>query len=346
MAFAALEDVTDAIEATTDFLLPVDTARWLRMAVIVFFVAGGGGVTSSFNTGTSASGSNGVTLPTGSVTLDTPSVQDVLVVAAAVVAVLLLVGLVVWAIGSVMEFVFVEALGADTVRVRRPFRDHLRRGLRLFGFRLGVGLLSLAVLAGFGALVAFGVLGGSPLSWNAAEALAFVAFLLPVFFFVVFLNGLVLGFTTVFVVPVMLLEDRGVLSAWGRFWPTLRANLGEYAVYAVLGFLLTLLVGLVSGTIVAVAAVLALIPFGVVGGIVFLAAGGAFTTPVVAVLAVLGLLFLVVALAIAALVAVPFQTFLRYYALFVLGDTNDEFDAIPDVRARVREGDETPPTAG
>jgi hypothetical protein len=168
------------------------------------------------------------------------------------------------------------------------------------------------------------------LSWDPAQALAFVALMLPVFALVVFVSGLLLGFTTVFVVPIMLLEDRGVLSAWARFWPTLRANLGEYAVYAVLGFLLTIVVGLATGIIVSVAAVVVLIPFAILGGLVFVGAGGAFSTPVLA----------------TALVAVPFQTFLRYYALFVLGDTNEAFDAIPDVRTRVRERGDTPPTAG
>jgi hypothetical protein len=245
-----------------------------------------------------------------------------------------------------MEFVFVDALRTGDIRVRAPFRDHLGRGLRLFGFRIGVSLLSLATLAGAGAAIAFGALGGSVLSWVPAQAFAFVALMIPVFALVVFVSGLLLGFTTVFVVPIMLLEDRGVLSAWRRFWPTLRANLGEYAAYAVLGFLLTILVGLATGIIVSIAAVVVLIPFAILGGIVFVAAGGAFSTPALAVLGVLVAVYLVLVLVVTALVAVPFQTFLRYYALFVLGDTNDEFDAIADVRASVREGGPTPPTAG
>jgi hypothetical protein len=51
---------------------------------------------------------------------------------------------------------------------------------------------------------------------------------------------------------------------------------------------------------------------------------------------VLGLMYVVVVFVVTLLVRVPFQTFLRYYALFVLGDTNPDFDVIPDARAAVR----------
>jgi len=42
-------------------------------------------------------------------------------------------------------------------------------------------------------------------------------------------------------------------------------------------------------------------------------------------------------LAVAALVQVPVQAYLRYYALLVLGDVEPEFDLVPDQRAAVRE---------
>ena len=141
------------------------------------------------------------------------------------------------------------------------------------------------------------------------------------FSIVAVVNGLVLWFTRMFVVPVMLLEERGVLSAWRRFWPTLTGEPAEYAVYAVVGFLLGIVVG-IPATIVTVLAVAALaIPFAVVG------------TPL-ALLFVLA--FVAVAFVAVLLVKVPVQVFLRYYALFVLGDTNPAFDAVPDARAAVR----------
>ena len=56
-------------------------------------------------------------------------------------------------------------------------------------------------------------------------------------------------------------------------------------------------------------------------------------------LALVGALLLV---AVAAFVQMPVQTYLRLFALLVLGDANGEFDVIPDLRARVRASDERP----
>jgi hypothetical protein len=151
------------------------------------------------------------------------------------------------------------------------------------------------------------------------------------------LVSLVDGFTTAFVVPVMLLEDRTVLGGWRRFWPTLRGRLDEYAWYVLMGFLLTLAVGIISTTIVGFGAMALAIPFVLVGGVVFVAGGATFSVPVLAVLGVLALVYVVLFLALVALVHVPLQTFMRSYTLFVLGDTNESFDAIPGLRATVRD---------
>lgn len=48
-------------------------------------------------------------------------------------------------------------------------------------------------------------------------------------------------------------------------------------------------------------------------------------------------LFVLVAIVLALFVSVPVQTFLRYYALLVLGDTNADFDLIPEQRRAARE---------
>ena len=46
-----------------------------------------------------------------------------------------------------------------------------------------------------------------------------------------------------------------------------------------------------------------------------------------------GLQFLLFALA---LVRVPIRTYLGYFSLLVLGDTNREFDLIPELREEIR----------
>jgi hypothetical protein len=82
------------------------------------------------------------------------------------------------------------------------------------------------------------------------------------------------------------------------------------------------------------------IPFAVVGIPLVLVLGFEGIGALVAL--VLAFMFVVVAFVLMLLVQVPFQTFLRYYALLVLGDTNEAFDLIPERRRAVREDDAGP----
>jgi hypothetical protein len=90
----------------------------------------------------------------------------------------------------------------------------------------------------------------------------------------------------------------------------------------------------VGSFVVAVAALALAVPFVVVGGGVVLLAGLGPASG--AVLLVLGILYVLLVVVVWLVVQVPLQTFLRYYALFVLGDAEPEFDAVPDARAAVR----------
>jgi len=344
MALYALDDVGDAIEATKRFLRPVERVRWLRLAVVMFFVSGGGlglqfpGVP---NTGGDIDVGDGpgpgprpaADLPAG-VDL-TPELTPALVtLAVGAVAVVVALALGYAFVSAVMEFVFVESLRNEEVRLRAYVAANLRPGLRLFAFRFVVTVLSAGVIGGV--LLGVGsVLGGwPPTGWGVATALGVLAVAVPAFLLAAVVVGNLLGFTTVFVVPVMLIEDRGVIPAWRRLWPTLVTQWKQFLVYAVVGFLLGIGVGLVGSFVVAVAALALAVPFVVVGGGVVLLAGLGPASG--AVLLVLGILYVLLVVVVWLVVQVPLQTFLRYYALFVLGDAEPEFDAVPDARAAVR----------
>lgn len=335
MALYALDDVDDAVDATRRFLLPFDRVRWLRLAVVMFFVGGVGGF--SFpgvpgNFGGDAQPDGADAPPTDIA----PALTDGLVaLIVAVVAVVLLLGLGYMLVSAIMEFVFVDSLRREEVRLRAFFKRHWRKGGRLFVFRLGVQLLSVALIAAIllGAGAALG--GWPPTAWSDGTVLAVILLALPVLFLFALVVGNLLGFTTVFVVPVMLREDRGVISAWRRFWPTLVGQWKQYLVYAIMGFLLSIAVGIAVGFAGLIVAVALAIPFLVVGIplVVVLGLGSGVGS---AIALVLVLLYVVLLLVAGLLIQAPFQTFLRYYALFVLGDTNDDFDVIPDARRAVR----------
>jgi hypothetical protein len=330
MPLYALEDLDDALDATRNFLTPIDRTTWVKLALVVFFVGGAGANANPFQY---TFGGNGEPQP-GEMPVVDLGPRAWLLVAAAVGAVLL-VALAFALVGSVMEFVFVESLREEEVTIRRYWSRRWRQGLRLFGFRLVLGLAVLGSVLLLAAPFVLPFLGVTPLGGGLAPALLVV--LLPLFLVLALVAGLVNGFTTVFVVPVMVLEDCGVLAGWRRLWPTITSQWTQYLAYAVAGFVLSILGGILAGVVTALLALVLLVPFGVlfafaVGLFAFVAEPlgiGAFV--------VVGVLFVLAVIAVAALVQVPVQTYLRYYALLVLGDVEAEFDVVPEQRAAVRE---------
>lgn len=351
MTWYALDDVGDAVDATRRFLTPFDRVRWLRLAVVMFFL---GGSVASLNVPSVPGGGFDSPEPQpqpqpapgqpspGELTPEMTPELGALIVG--------LLGLVIglWLAYSIasatMEFVFVESLRREEVRLKEFFLGNWRKGVRLFVFRTVVQLLALALFAGSVLAIGAALGGWPPTGWDANTAFGLLAIAVPALVVGAILFGNFLGFTTMFTVPVMVLEDRGVLSAWRRLWGTIRAHWKQYVVYAIVGFLLALGVGLVSGILGLLAAIVVGIPFLLVGlPVAFLvglqnAVGGVVVLTLV-------VLYAVVMLVVGLLIQVPFQTFMRYHALLVLGDTNDGFDAVPDAREAVRSdgGDGSPP---
>ncbi|QLD89435.1 hypothetical protein HWV07_10495 [Natronomonas salina] len=321
MALHALQEIGDAVDLAREFLFPFDLRRWLKLAVVAFFL---GGSSAGFPTGQFDTGGAPPDETPGQVP-DLPSTlpDDLLLIVAAIVAGLLLLGLVFAVVGAVMEFVFVESLLSGTVSVRRYWSRRWGQGLRLFGFRFVLGLPFLLLVLGWMAILLVPLLlGDDPI--------------LPVGFFllgipVVFLAGLVYGavntFTTVFVVPLMIRDDSGVLAGWRRLWPSVKAEWKQYLGFAVAWLGLTIGTGLVASIAVGIAAVALLIPLGILAAVAYFAVGFS-TTAGLLVVGVLAVVFVVAMLVVTALVQVPILTYLRYYALLVLGDIEPEFDLV------------------
>jgi hypothetical protein len=336
VTLSAVGSLEDAFAATRAFLWPVDRGRWARLVVVTLFVGGVGGVNPlQFQFGT-----GGGSTPDPSSVPGAPAPPDALppvggaelAVVAGVVVLVASVTLGVLFVGSVMEFVLVDSLRREAVTVRRYWRDHWRRGIRLFGFRLVLGVVTLGVV---GVLLAV-VLGPVVLGWTALFSVGLLVLAVPAFVLVAAVVGLVDGFTTVFVVPVMLAEERPVLSAWRRLWPTLTANWKEYAVYTLVSVVLGFVGGLLVGVATALGAVAVAVPFGLVA----LLGVGLLAVVEVAGFVVIGLAAVLFGLSVVALAltaSMPVTTFYRYYALFVLGDTNGAFDLVAERRRAVRE---------
>ncbi|WP_416839181.1 hypothetical protein [Haloferax sp. DFSO52] len=344
MSWKAIDALDDARDATGSLLLPFDLGRWARLALIALFVGGLGSGGSAGNAGNS-----GFTVPAdggfpGNVPIDslpgfvTPGRVFALIVALAFIA--LVIGLIWSIIASVMQFVFVDAVTSKDVRIRKPFRERLGLGLRLFVFQIG---LVIAVLLLLGLPLAAVVLGGINLD-GTVFLLAIPLVFLAILVFLVL--AIALQLTTDFVVPTMIAEDRQVIDSWRRVVPVFRAEFSEFGLYIVLRFVLGILAGIAIGVAAALVLLVVAIPFAIVGGAIVLALAGAqlsvFSPVGLVLLGALGVLFVLTAIVVSAFVQMPVVTFFRYYSLFLLGSTDESLDLVSGFRSE----DDTPAPEG
>jgi len=359
MALHAVDDIDDAIDATKEFLLPFEAGRWFRLALVVFFVGGGGGGLNVVRSLTNLNNLDGGGPNDGTVAaaapLDRVAAVDVgpaqmgsplppgaretiqSIGAATLLAALVGIALLALAyvlLGHVMEFVLARSLIERSVHLRRYARTHAGDAARLLGFRLGVALVELLVLGAVGVAVFFLVFGGSLAGVDAAALLGSLGVLIPILVLYLLVDGLVRGFTNVFVVPLMLEGDHGVLRGWSRLWSSLVAAPKQYLGYVFFSVLLQIGTGIVAAFAGILAFIVLLIPLGILGAVVWFGLGEGLVS--VALLAIVGVVFVLALLVIGLLVRAPLRTFLRYYAMLVLGDIDRDLDPLPAVREDLR----------
>ena len=324
----AIDDLGDAIEASRNLLTPIRLGTWLKLAVVVVFVSSLG-----LGFGTSVPGSDVLTVaddPTAGgwqfEDLDGAAPSDEIeAIGLAVAGFVLVVWLCYAFLAGIMEFVFLESLRTNEVRVRRYFAANVGKGVRLFLFRLGLLLAVSALGVAPGYFVAAG--GGS-----IGDLSPGLFGLYSLYGFALYLGySIVRRFTDAFVAPIMLLEDRGVVSAWGRFREALTANWSEYAVYLLLAWFIYIAVLIGAWIVVVVGLFVLMIPIMIVLFILVL------TGPIgMVLLLAFGPLSVAAVLLFMGVVWTPITTFFRYYALLVLGDTDEELDLVPQQRAAIR----------
>lgn len=305
------DNLDDALDATSRYFDAIGFFGWLKLGLVVLFISGLGILENPFDA-----------------FFEPLSVGDTVSPLAVfgITGVVLVIYLAFRYLAAVLEFVFVESLRSEAIHVRRYGRENLRHALWLLLFRILLLLVALLVVAVF--VIAAGPdLGAISDGQFFAHLLATLAFALPVAIGWWVVNLL----TTAFVVPIMLLNDCGPIAGWRRFGQTIWTNLEGY-----LGFVgVAWLIGFVLWFVFAV------IDFVVTlfGGLAF----AVFTMALMEANPVLGTVafgLLVVAFLVyqyvMALLAAPVRSYVRYYALLILGDTDADLDLIPEQRAEIR----------
>lgn len=344
MSLSALRSLGDAIEATRLFLLPASVRRLGVLAVIIAFIGSAGtplpASPSAFDPMIWTDPADPTTVPPAfdlpQVDVTPPPIEAIPSWVYLVIAVAVVLGLLVAFIGVLMRFVLVKSLSNGTVRLRHPAKQYFSHTLSVFGFRIGLGVVGIIVSAAGIVLATDLLLTGPGIAGTAIIGILVVT--------VLTLLWIVDAVTLQFVVPVMVGQDVGVLTGWGQLWPTLVSEWLEYVLYGVARLILGVVIGLAFALLLIVALVVLGIPVITGAAIVVVVAGGIGQIGTIGWLVIGGLVavFVVGAIIAGLLINVPFQVYLWYYALFVLGDTNSDFDIVKLYRHRVRAGESTP----
>lgn len=319
MAWYALEEIDEAIDETKELIWPPDFWTWTKLAIIVFFVGGGGfNMPSNFPTDTGSTDSDfrgdysfdSTNLPESMV--QSPGNFDELMssmghtsslglsntLMLAIFAILVPVILVFMYIGSVFEFIFYKSLIDRKVNITGNFKENVWKGARYFGFQIVYILAVLGLLATLiGSFMVSGVLG-----------LMMVLLFIPL----VFILALFTGLTHDFVLLRMLEDDEKLIEAWRSFWPDLRSEWKQVGVYVLVKFFVDLAVGIASVIVVLIATIVFAIP----AIILIILAGMIAEVLMILVGAVMVLLWLIMILYL----AVPFRTYIYYYVILVYHD--------------------------
>jgi len=306
-AFSRLEG---AFHRTKSLLWPVRWGVWLRLAVIALFVGGGISMPNIFQY--QFDGSDFAAGTAGPFSGVAP------MVVLGIIAVVLVIALLWTLIGATMQFVFVDMLSTGDIQMRRFFRERLGKGARLFLFEIAFIAVMILAIAAF-VFMLIGVEGA-----GAATSLLIIA-LIPVILVAALLFGLVFLLTTDFVVPIMIRENCGIIAGWRRLIGMIASRFWQTVIYVIVRFVLGLVAAIAQAILVILALVVIAIPF-ILVGIVLLAA----LQENIVLLLALVIPYLIIAIPVALLIAVPFITFFRYYALLVLEGLLPEYRLLPE----------------
>jgi hypothetical protein len=314
---SASEAIGPALERTRDLLFrPFRLRTFFKVAAVAFFAEMGGGLNSNFSHGT---GNAGHGLP--------PSVLAFLVAFAVIIGLIsLVIGLVLFYVGSRLQLVLVELVASRQTYVSPMWRRLGSATWRWIGlkilFFLGVLLLSLPFTI---PLIFYFIhhihdfSAGSFFSgMHIAEIVLFIAAAC------VALIAIAVTYTLVrdLALPSLALEDASISESLRRLRALVNAEPGQICLYVFLRLVLGFVFGLGAEIAMAIVLFLSLIPPGIIGLILWLAlhnAGTGGTVALVGLAIVGGLIYLCWAICVIICFIGAALAFNQAYALCFLG---------------------------
>jgi hypothetical protein len=235
---------------------------------------------------------------------------------------------------SVYRFILLDSVLYNRCELRKGWQRWKPHGSSYFLWALGLAITVPALLL---------VLAGGPifLAWRAhifdhpKEHLALLilggAGLLLLFLAVLFAAAIVALFAKDFVVPVMAMENLGVLDAWRRVLPMLGSEKMSYVGYVLMKIVLAVGSAIIFGIINLLAILMMLIPMGILGVAVYFlakAAGLTWTLTTMSLAVILGGAVVFFIFYVIAFISAPAMVFFQSYALHFFGSRYPALGAV------------------
>jgi len=243
---------------------------------------------------------------------------------------LIIIRLLLTFIKSIARFAFLQMVIDPRCSINSALKNSLLPGLSLFVWELAFKIITIFCLALVYAPIIIMVLQNMSISL----ILPILLVILTVFTIIIAIVILLLHiFLEDFVIPVMLIEQRGILSAWGRVLNLLFSNGLTTISYLFIRFIINLAAAIISGIALFIIFLVCLIIFGI--PIALILAGCFFIGKVfIIILIFAGTIALILAPIligfINSLVVLPIGVFKRTYSLKILGYLDSKLALLPE----------------
>jgi hypothetical protein len=316
---SATEAISPAIERTQDLLgRPFRWRTFLKIAAVAFFAEVGGG-SCNFNAPGRSGGLENIP----------PAIHGFIVAFAVLLGlVFLVIGLIMFYVGSRLQLVLVELVATRQPFVSPIWRRYGTQTWRWIGLKILFFLFSLLIVLILTAPIIFYFVvhfhGFGGFSSNAFSGMHVLAIVLTVLVLLVVVIVFVAAYMLLrdFALPSIAFEDVSISESLRRLRFLLEAEPGQVALFVFLRIILGIVLAIAGEIGMVFVALITLIPFGLIGGGLWLGlhkAGAAGTAILIACAIVGGLIFLcwMVCLGIGVLGSV--YVFCQAYALYFLG---------------------------
>ncbi len=325
---SAIDSISPAFARTRRMLFrPFHFGVWARLAVMSVVTgefASGGGSSGNFNAGPHGNQWPSVVRLVSELGWDQMRDYFPLV---AIVAVAVLALLLSWVYcDSVYRFIILDAVLSDQCGLRNGWRRWRSHGRRYFLWAISFIFGALAVL---GLVVGVPVYAAFRAGWfeNSGQHVAALVsggiLLFLLFFGLVIVLAVADLFARDFLVPVMAVENVGVLDGWRRLLPMLRAERLAYGGYALMKIVLAAGSAILFSVVNLLVILLLMIPLGLVGVTGFLiigrGAGLTWSLPTTLLVGAFGILVLVEIFYVIGFVYAPGLVFFQSYSLEFFG---------------------------